>query len=39
MTHLFDLPATPSIPVLGESATYPVHRFFCVVRNYAAHGI
>ena len=37
MTHLFDLPATPSIPVLGESATYPVHRIFCVGRNYAAH--
>lgn len=34
---LFDPPAVRSIPVKGESAEYPVHRIFCVGRNYAAH--
>jgi fumarylpyruvate hydrolase len=37
MTTLFDLPASPSVPVLGEEARFPVHRIFCVGRNYAAH--
>ncbi|MFV0514432.1 MAG: fumarylacetoacetate hydrolase family protein [Jhaorihella sp.] len=35
--HLFDLPATPAIPVRGEAAAYPIGRIFCVGRNYAAH--
>jgi len=35
--HLFELPATPTIPVKGETAEYPVGRIFCVGRNYAAH--
>jgi len=34
---LFPSPAFPSIAVLGEEATYPVHRIFCVGRNYAEH--
>lgn len=37
MTQLFDLPANPSVPVLGETAAFPVRRIFCVGRNYAAH--
>ncbi|WP_375569290.1 fumarylacetoacetate hydrolase family protein [Seohaeicola saemankumensis] len=37
MSHLFDLPAIPEIPVTGETATYPIRRIFCVGRNYAAH--
>ena len=37
MTTLFDLPANPKVPVLGENATFPVRRVFCVGRNYAAH--
>jgi fumarylpyruvate hydrolase len=37
MTHLFTTPPIPAIPVLGESATYPIRRIFCVGRNYAAH--
>jgi fumarylpyruvate hydrolase len=37
MTLLFDLPAGPSLPVLGETARFPVRRIFCVGRNYAAH--
>jgi fumarylpyruvate hydrolase len=37
MSYLFDIPETPSIPVKGEDAGYPVVRIFCVGRNYAAH--
>ncbi|MDR2857556.1 MAG: fumarylacetoacetate hydrolase family protein [Novosphingobium sp.] len=37
MTLLFDLPANPCVPVLGEAAAFPVRRVFCVGRNYAAH--
>ncbi|WP_395391255.1 fumarylacetoacetate hydrolase family protein [Novosphingobium sp. BL-8A] len=37
MTLLFQLPEVPSVPVIGESARYPVRRIFCVGRNYAAH--
>ena len=35
--YLFDTPKVQSIPVTGETAEYPVHRIFCVGRNYAAH--
>jgi fumarylpyruvate hydrolase len=28
---------TPSIPVVGQSGRFPVHRIYCVGRNYAAH--
>lgn len=37
MTNLFPSPAWPTVPVKGETAAYPVHRIFCVGRNYAAH--
>lgn len=36
-TTLFPSPAWPTVPVTGETAAYPVHRIFCVGRNYAAH--
>lgn len=39
MSLLFDLPAAPSVPILGSDARYPVRRIFCVGRNYAAHAI
>jgi len=35
--QLFEIPGTPLVPVKGETASYPVHRVFCVGRNYAAH--
>ena len=35
--YLFDAPKVYSVPVKGETAEYPVHRIFCVGRNYAAH--
>ncbi len=34
--NLFEVPQ-PSVPVAGEDATFPVHRTYCVGRNYAAH--
>ncbi|KQM19534.1 fumarylacetoacetate hydrolase family protein [Novosphingobium sp. Leaf2] len=39
MTDLFTLPPTPSVPVTGSDARYPVRRIFCVGRNYAAHAL
>jgi fumarylpyruvate hydrolase len=36
-TKLFEVPAAPTVPIKGEDALYPVHRIFCVGRNYAAH--
>jgi len=32
-------PALPALPVRGQAALYPVHRIYCVGRNYAAHAI
>jgi fumarylpyruvate hydrolase len=37
MSHLFTPPATVAVPVLGESLTFPVHRIYCVGRNYEEH--
>ncbi len=37
MANLFSSPAWPTVPVKGEADVYPVHRIFCVGRNYAAH--
>ena len=34
---LFPIPDPITVPVLGEAAAFPVHRIFCVGRNYAAH--
>lgn len=39
MTLLFQPPTTPTVPLHGESASFPVHRIFCVGRNYAAHAM
>lgn len=36
-TTLFASPEWPTVPVNGETAEYPIHRIFCVGRNYAAH--
>ena len=35
--RLFASPAFPTVPVNGARAAYPVHRIFCVGRNYAEH--
>jgi fumarylpyruvate hydrolase len=35
--YLFDPPAVVTVPVEGQSASFPVRRILCVGRNYAAH--
>ncbi len=37
MTYLFDPTPTVSVPVLGNPARFPVHRIYCVGRNYEEH--
>ncbi|MCL8000247.1 fumarylacetoacetate hydrolase family protein [Brucella sp. 21LCYQ03] len=37
MTKLFRDPEFQSVPVAGSNMRYPVHRIFCVGRNYADH--
>jgi fumarylpyruvate hydrolase len=36
--NLFEVPQ-PAVPVAGTDQTFPVHRIYCVGRNYAAHAI
>lgn len=35
--YLFDIGPLPSVPVVGLKDKFPVHRIYCVGRNYAAH--
>lgn len=35
--NLFPSPPWPALPVQNERARYPLHRIFCVGKNYAAH--
>jgi fumarylpyruvate hydrolase len=37
MSYVFSPPALPSVPVKGTHERFPVHRIYCVGRNYAAH--
>ncbi|UXI68836.1 fumarylacetoacetate hydrolase family protein [Tahibacter amnicola] len=37
MNFVFAPGATPSVLVLGSAAVFPVHRIYCVGRNYAEH--
>lgn len=40
MTDFVFAPApVPSLPVAGSKASFPVHRIYCVGRNYADHAI
>ncbi len=39
MSYLFAPPAIPALPIRGSSALFPVHRIYCVGRNYAAHAV
>ncbi|MFE3837235.1 fumarylacetoacetate hydrolase family protein [Pseudogemmobacter sonorensis] len=36
-SYVFPPPQTPSLPVVGSEARFPVRRIFCVGRNYADH--
>jgi fumarylpyruvate hydrolase len=35
--YVFAPPAVVSIPVVGQAARFPVHRIYCVGRNYEEH--
>jgi len=37
MSYVFNPAPTPSVPVLGTEARFPVHRIYCVGRNYEEH--
>lgn len=37
MPFSFDPPAVPSLPVHGSDTRFPVHRIYCIGRNYAEH--
>ena len=37
MTYLFTPPAPTTVPVNGEARAFPVHRIYCVGRNYEEH--
>ena len=37
MNYLFSPPAPVSVPVVGHAARFPVHRIYCVGRNYEEH--
>ena len=37
MSFIFPPPPTPAVAVKGRAEQFPVHRIYCVGRNYAAH--
>ena len=37
MSYVFPPPPATSVPVLGTDARFPVHRIYCVGRNYEEH--
>jgi fumarylpyruvate hydrolase len=37
MIYAFPPPATVSVPVVGRAERFPVHRIYCVGRNYEEH--
>lgn len=37
MSFVFEPHAATGVPIVGESALFPVRRVYCVGRNYAAH--
>ena len=39
MDFVIAQPAQAFVPVKGSKAAFPVHRIYCVGRNYAAHAI
>lgn len=39
MTYVIQPPAIPVLPIRGTEDVFPIHRIYCVGRNYAAHAI
>ncbi|HET7930182.1 MAG TPA: fumarylacetoacetate hydrolase family protein [Rhodanobacteraceae bacterium] len=37
MSFTFDSPPASSLPIVGAAARFPVHRIYCIGRNYADH--
>lgn len=37
--YLFTPPTVPSLPIRGQTERFPIHRIFCVGRNYHAHAV
>lgn len=37
MSFVFPPPAPPAVEIQGRSERFPIHRIYCVGRNYAAH--
>ncbi|MBB5607650.1 MULTISPECIES: fumarylacetoacetate hydrolase family protein [unclassified Janthinobacterium] len=37
MSYVITAPVQPSVPVVGSTDTFPVHRIYCVGRNYVDH--
>ena len=37
MSYVFAPPAVVAIPVVGSDQQFPVHRIYCVGRNYVEH--
>ena len=37
--YVIPTPPVVGLPVVGESATFPVRRVYCIGRNYAAHAV
>ncbi len=37
MSHLFEPSAVVSLPIAGRNERFPVHRIYCIGRNYADH--
>lgn len=39
MSYVIQPPAVATVPVQGTTDEFPIHRIYCVGRNYAAHAI
>ena len=39
MNTIFPPPPVALLPIRGQDAAFPVHRIYCVGRNYAAHAV
>ncbi len=39
MDYVFPPAAIPAVPVQGSAAAFPVHRIYCVGRNYVEHAV
>jgi fumarylpyruvate hydrolase len=37
MSFVFDPPAAPSLPIASSDVLFPLHRIYCIGRNYADH--